>query len=77
MGRIDQVHWLATENIARFRGLLASCTDELRRQQLEELLARELERLMEHSRDESAGELADIGTNQTSALPASPSKPPT
>ena len=73
MARFDQTHWLATENIARFRGLLTSCTDELRRQQLEELLARELERLEAHSRDESAGEPARTTTNGT--LAASPSKP--
>lgn len=77
MARFDQVHWLAIENIARFRGLLAGCTDELRRQQQEELLARELERLAARARDKCADMPADTRTTGASALPASPGKHPT
>ena len=47
MARIDRAQWLATANIARFRELLDSSTDSFQRKQLEELLAREVERLAE------------------------------
>ena len=35
MAAVDQARTLATANIVRFQELLASCTDEFQRQQLE------------------------------------------
>jgi hypothetical protein len=45
MTRIDHARELAAGNIARFQDLLASATDDFQREQLEGLLARELDRL--------------------------------
>ncbi len=44
MLRIDQVRWQATANISRFREFLNSPLDAFQRQQLKELLARDVTR---------------------------------
>jgi hypothetical protein len=44
MAAVDQARRLATANIVRFQQLLASCTDDFQRQQLQGLMAREVER---------------------------------
>lgn len=72
MARLDQSLWLATQNVARFRELMASSTDDLQRNQLEELLARELARVKELSG--IAGEPVDIGVSLPSDLSASSGK---
>ena len=44
MAAVDQARRLATANIVRFQELLAFCTDEFQRQQLEGLMTREVDR---------------------------------
>jgi hypothetical protein len=44
MASVDQARRLAAANIVRFQDLLASCTDDFQRQQLQALMVREVER---------------------------------
>jgi hypothetical protein len=75
MAQKDQAFWLATANVARFREMLLSPKDEFQRSQLEELLARELERLTALSPDRVVGASGPSETTKSPSLPESPRKP--
>jgi hypothetical protein len=75
MAQKDQAFWLAEANVARFREMLLSPKDEFQRTQLEELLARELERLNALSLDKPTGASGPSETNKSPGPPELPRKP--